>query len=188
MDALGGLEGEIGEKESLSGVLDLRSGERCGGAGLGKQRIPRGIREMRQQLREKCLRAGGLAVGRAGQGSKSEQKWIVGQRAGQSVEVVKGGGGFSLQDEGLQNARVGNGGKFGGCMRMLGNAAEQRAGGIEFCAIDPDTGQHHEASGLFGGRRGRRGKQNGLGGGGVPTEAELVCSIQNCGLRQQTEQ
>ncbi len=188
MDALGGLEGEIGEKESLSGVLDLRSGERCGGAGLGEQRIPRGVREMRQQLCEKCLRAGGLAVGRAGQGSESDQEWIVGQRAGQSVEVVKGSGGFSLQNEGLQNARVSDSGELGGRVRVLGDAGEHRPGGVEFRAIQPDAGQHEEASGLFGGRRGRRGKQDGLGGGGVPAEAELLSSIKNCGLRQQAEQ
>lgn len=39
MEALGGLEGEIREEKSLSGVLDLRSGERCGGASFGEQRI-----------------------------------------------------------------------------------------------------------------------------------------------------
>lgn len=67
---------------------------------------------MSLQLLEEFLRARRRVVERASQGSKSEQQWIVGQRAGQRVEVVVGGGILTLHQEGLQDACVGDSGEW----------------------------------------------------------------------------
>lgn len=125
-----------------------------------------------------------LTVRRTGQGGEGQQEGFIRQGVRKCIELMVSGSVFTLLEVSLENPGLGDASNLCRSGSMIDNTGEQEASGIEMRVFHAKASQHEEASGLFGGRRGRRGKQKGLSGSGVTTKAEIVGGVEQGGLGQ----